>query len=184
MRLVMVTDDALANADTAVTAEVLAQAIRKLAESAPVDLVLFGEGSADLYFQQVGLQVGERLGWPALNAISRIALGEQPGSLRVERDLEDALEVLDVPLPAALSVTTDIAQPRLPTMKMILGAARKPVTEWKLADLGLAQPPQNRLQTLSTRAPQHVQRKNVLITAEPDEAVQQLVQSLRQEGIL
>lgn len=181
--LVMVADDALANADTAVTAEVLSQAIRKLAEAEPIDLVLFGEGSADLYFQQVGLQVGEKLGWPTLNAISHIEAAEQTGHLRVERDLEDALEALEAPLPAALSVTTDIAPPRLPTMKMILGAARKPVTEWSLADLGL-ETPQNRLKTLSTCAPQRRQRKAVLISGSPDEEAQQLVNYLRQEGIL
>jgi len=99
--LVMVVDDALRGADTAATAAVLAQAVRKLG---PVDLVLCGEGSADLYFQQVGLQLGERLCLPTLNAISKI---ERDGEvLVVERDLEDEVEVLEVPLPAVLSVTT------------------------------------------------------------------------------
>jgi electron transfer flavoprotein alpha/beta subunit len=71
--------------------------------------------------------------------------------LRVERSLEDEIEVLDVPLPAVLSVTTDINQPRLPSMKEILKASKKPVTEMTLADLGL-----ENLQTemkLSARTP-------------------------------
>jgi electron transfer flavoprotein beta subunit len=67
--LVMVVDDALANADTAATSTVLAAAVRKMEG---VDLVLCGEGSADLYFQQVGLQLGERLGLPTFNAIRKI----------------------------------------------------------------------------------------------------------------
>lgn len=182
--LVLVADDMLADADTAVTATVLTQTIRKLSESEPVDLVLFGEGSADLYFQQVGLQVGEMLGWPALNAISKIEPVGQDGRLQVERDLEDAIEVLDIALPAALSVTTDIAQPRLPTMKMILAAAKKTVSGWALVDLGLAEPPQNNLKTLSIRAPRRVSRKNVLISGTPKEEAQQLIHYLNQEGIL
>ena len=111
-KLVMVVDDALANADTALTAAVLAAAVRRIG---PVDLVLTGEGSADLYFQQVGMQLGERLGLPTLNAIRKIT--PQAGSVQVERDLEDELEVLDVPLPAVLSVTTDINPTRLPNFK-------------------------------------------------------------------
>ena len=67
--LLLVVDDRLKDADTATTASVLAQAVRK---AGGADLVLCGEGSADLYFQQVGLQLGEKLGLPTLNAISHI----------------------------------------------------------------------------------------------------------------
>ncbi|HZW03487.1 MAG TPA: hypothetical protein VFF68_06150, partial [Anaerolineaceae bacterium] len=57
--LFLIADDALKDADTHITARVLAAAVRQVG---PVDLVLCGEGSADLYFQQVGLQLGELLG--------------------------------------------------------------------------------------------------------------------------
>src|SRR6266545_3765935 len=85
--LLMIVDDGLKDADSHSTARALAQAIRQLEQ---VDLVLCGEGSADLYFQQVGLQVGELLGLPTLNAISKIeAEGDH---LLVERNLEDEIE--------------------------------------------------------------------------------------------
>jgi electron transfer flavoprotein beta subunit len=177
--LVLIADDALANADTALTARVLAAAIQQLPS---VDLVLFGEGSADLYFQQVGLQVGERLGMPALNAISSIALEGE--TLVVERDLDDEIEVLEVPLPAALSVTTDIHQPRLPSMKEILRSGKKPVRELALADLDLPGGAASRTETLSTRAPHQVQRKNVVLSGTPEEAAQALVGHLTRDGIL
>jgi len=176
--LVMVTGDALADADTAVTARVLAAAIGQMEA---VDLILFGEGSADLYFQQVGLQVGERLGLLTLNAISKISI--EQGGLLVERSLEDEVEVLEVPLPAALSVTTDINQPRLPTMKEILKASKKPVIEKTLAELGLEDPLNRQVEVLSTRAPHQVQRKKMVITGTPDEAAQALVSHLRREGV-
>jgi len=177
--LVMVVDEALASADTALTAAVLAGAIRKMGGA---DVALFGEGSADLYFQQTGLQVGERLGWPTLNAVSRIE--PQENSLLIERNLEEEIEVLQVPLPAAISVTVDITTPRLPTMMEILKAGQKPVTVWTLADLGLEGQAAAKIATLSVRAPQQVARKRILIEDAPEEAAQTLAAYLSKEGLV
>jgi electron transfer flavoprotein beta subunit len=178
--LVLVVDESLKQADTGRTASVLAQAVRKLGD---VDLVLCGEGSSDLYFQQVGLQLGERLGWPTLNAISKIE--EADGKLRVERSLEDEVEVLEVALPAVLSVTTDITPAtRLPSMKDILTASKKPVTEWSLVDLGAETLPSSQVEVLSVRAPQQVQRKHVLLSGSPEEAAQSLLEALGKEGLV
>lgn len=177
--LVLVADDALANADTAVTAGVLAAAIQKIGG---VDLVLTGEGSADLYFQQAGLVVGELLDLPVFNAVSQIDANS--GSLRIERSLEDETEVLEVPLPAVLAVTTDIHTPRLPNMKEILLAARKPVLEWSLGELGMPDAITPRMETVSLKAPRPVERKRILIEGSPDEAAQALVAQLNKEGVL
>jgi len=177
--LVLVIDDVLVNADTAMTAAVLAKAIRKIGG---VDLVLCGEGSTDLYFQQTGLQVGERLGLPTLNAVSKIE--SRDGKLVVERSLEDEVEILEVPLPAVLSVTTDINQPGLPTLKEILKAGKKPVTEWTLVNLGLDLSFQNQVEVIRTTAPHHAQRKKIMISGAADEAVYALVVYLNKEGLI
>lgn len=176
--LYLVIDEQLGNNDTHFSASILAQAIRKLGQ---VDLVICGEGSSDLYFQQVGLQVGEMLGWPTINAVGKI---EAAGShVIVERNLEDEVEVLEVPLPALLSVTTDINVPRLPGMREILKAGQKPVVEWKLADLA---GPENKaaVEVLSVSAPRQVQRKKVLIEAKAEDAVQTLIGYLSKEGVI
>jgi electron transfer flavoprotein beta subunit len=175
--LILIVDESLRNADTATTARVLKNAIEKIGG---VDLVICGEGSADLYFQQVGLQLGERLGWACLNSINKIT--PSGDGLTVERSLEDEVEVLDVGLPAVLSVTTDINQPRLPSMKMILMAGKKPVTEMRLADLG--GPSEGSIQVLSTQAPSRAQRKGVRIPGSPEEAVQALIGHLSKEGVI
>jgi electron transfer flavoprotein beta subunit len=175
----MIIGEELADADTALTARVLAAAIRQMPG---IDLVLCGEGSADLYFQQVGLQVGERLGLPAFNAVSGITL--EGGVLVVERSLEDEVEVLEVPLPAVLQVTTDINQPRLPKMNDILKASKKPVREMAVGDLNLGDQAGGRIETLSTRAPHQVQRKQVVISGTPQEAAQALVGYLRKDGVI
>jgi len=177
--LVLVADDMLVNADTSVTARVLAASVQKIGG---VDLVLTGEGSSDLYFQQAGLQLGELLELPGFNAVSRIEAAA--GSLRIERSLEDETEVLEVPLPAVLAVTTDIHTPRLPNMKEILLASRKPVLEWSLGDLDLADGEKPRVETISLRAPRPVERKRILIEGSPDEAAQALTAYLSKEGVL
>ncbi len=177
--LYLVIDDALTDADTHLTAQVLAAAIRKIGE---FDLVICGEGSSDLYFQQVGLQLGELLGLPTTNAVSKIEVLD--GKLVVERSLEDEVEVLETTPPAVISVTTDINQPRLPTMKEILKAGKKPITEWKLSDLELTGKAKKQIEVLSVRSPKQVARKRIKITAKPDEAVQTLIGYLSKEGVL
>ncbi len=177
--LYLVIDDALSESDTHLTAQTLAAAIRKMGE---FDLVICGEGSADLYFQQVGLQLGELLGLPTINAVSKVEVAD--GKLIVDRSLEDEVEVLETVLPAVISVTTDINQPRLPTMKEILKAGKKPITEWKLSDLELAGKAEKRIEVLNVRSPKQVDRKRIKITAKPDEAVQTLIGYLSKEGVL
>ncbi len=175
----MVIDDLLKDAGTAQTARVLARAVEKIGA---VDLVLCGEGSADLYFQQTGIQVGERLGWPVLNAISKIEHLE--GGLLVERSLEDEVEVLETGLPIVLAVTTDIHQARLPTMKEILKSSKKPILEWTLADLQLEGRSGGATEVVEVRAPDQVARKQIRVEGTAEEAARALAAHLAREGVL
>lgn len=177
--MVLVVDDRLIDADTAMTARVLAAAIQKMGG---VDLVLTGEGSADFYFQQTGLQLGELLGWPVFNAVSRVEVTAV--GLRIERSLEDETEVLEIPLPAVLAVTTDINTPRLPNMKEILMAGKKPVQEWTLNDLEFQAGLNRIIEVLQLHAPRPVNRKQILIDSSPEEAAQKLTGYLSKEGVL
>lgn len=173
----LVTDPCLANADTAVTSTLLAEVIKKIG----AHVVLCGEGSSDNYFQQTGLQVGERLKWATLNAIDAIEpVGDK---LKVERLLENEIEVLEVPLPAALTVTSSINNPPVPGMKAVLGASKKPVKVWTMAELGLENLAA-RLETVSTLAPKDVDRKRQVISGTITEAVAELVRCLDSEGVI
>lgn len=177
--LTLVIDPIIGVGDTHLTAQVIASAIQKIGE---FDLVLFGEGSGDLYFQQVGMQVGELLGIPTMNAISNIEVAD--AGLTVERSLENEIDVLNLSLPAALSVTTDINVPRFPTMKEILKAGKKPVTEWSLGDLSLAEEVKPSVDILSVKAPKAADRKKIQIDGKPEEVVQTLIGYLSKEGVL
>ncbi|MFS3259216.1 glutathione-regulated potassium-efflux system oxidoreductase KefF [Escherichia coli] len=132
--LIVVIDDQFEQALPQQTASALAAAAQK----AGFDLILCGDGSSDLYAQQVGLLVGEILNIPAVNGVSKI-ISLTADTLTVERELEDETETLSIPLPAVVAVSTDINSPQIPSMKAILGAAKKPVQVWSAADIAAEQ---------------------------------------------
>lgn len=170
--LYAVMDEGLETADSYATAEVLATAIKKIGN---VSIVLCGEGSGDLYAQQVGPVLGHMLGFVSLNAVSKITiLGEK---MIVERALEDEVEVLEVDLPAVISVTTDINTPRITGLKEILAAGKKPVTTWSLSDLGVEL--NCKTQIVSTLAPPAMGRKNIIIEGDSEDKVDELYEHLR-----
>ncbi|WP_425804083.1 electron transfer flavoprotein [Desulfitobacterium sp. Sab5] len=173
--LFLVIDDRFGNADSHLTAKALEAGIRKIGS---FDLVLCGEGSGDLYSQQVGIQLGELLNVPTLNAVSKITpAGDK---LVVERTLENEVEILEVTLPAVISVTTDINLPRIPSMKNILAAGKKPVTQWGTADLGL-EDAKRPTEIINTLAPEDVDRKQIIFEGDSEEAVQKLFESIHKE---
>ena len=131
---------------------------------------------SDLYAQQVGLLVGEMLDVPAINGVSKI-LSLTDSTLTVERELEDEVETLSIPLPAVIAVSTDINTPQIPSMKAILGAAKKPVQVWSPADIGL-----NSVQAYSAQqvaAPKQRERQRVVIEGDGEEQIAAFVENLR-----
>lgn len=128
---VVVNDEALRGSSTLATARVLAAAIGR----APVDLVICGTESTDGYAGVVPQQLAELLGLPALTFARKAFLAN--GSVRIERQTADGYDLAEAKLPALLSVTTAIAEPRYPTFKGIMAAKNKPLTQLLLADLGL-----------------------------------------------
>lgn len=112
-------------ADSVITAAALAAAIRRL--DAPADLVLCGREAADTDAGQVGLMLAELLGLPVVaNAI--LAEPGPDGALRVRRESEDGVEVVLVRPPALLTATNaDVNVPRIPKVKDVMAAHRKPI---------------------------------------------------------
>lgn len=169
--LFCIVDDAMASADAFQTASILASALEKI----DYDLVICGEGSADLYAQQVGGLLGSLLGVPTLNSVSRIEL--QGDAVEVERTLENEVEVIEMKLPAVISVTTDINLPRIPQLKDILAAGKKSVTIWSFSDVG--DMPSSKVKTISVQAPQDIKRKNVVYESGCDEDMGKLAANIK-----
>ncbi|OUO89774.1 electron transfer flavoprotein [Gordonibacter sp. An230] len=169
--LYAVVDPALASADAFQTAAVLAAALRKM----KFDVALFGEGSSDLYAQQVGSLVGFLLGAPVLNAVSRIEVSD--GKIAIERTLEREVEVLEAVSPVVLSTTADINVPRIPQLKDILAAGKKPMTVWSLDEVGGL--PASSVETVSVLAPASIERKMVVYEDASAESIRALASDIR-----
>jgi len=129
---VHVCDDAIAGSDAVATSLVLAEAIRKLGE---VDLVLTGLASTDGTMSVVPAMLAERLGLPQVTFASELTV--EDGTVRIRRDGDLASETIEARLPAVVSVTDQINEPRYPSFKGIMAAKKKPVQTWSLADLGV-----------------------------------------------
>ena len=157
--------------DCAHCAAKMEEAIKKIGG---VDLVLFGEGSGDMYAQQTGILTGAILGWNTVNAVSKLEVVD--GAVVVERKLEDCVEVVKVALPAAVSVTSDICLPRLASMKEILKAGKKPSTIKSLADAGVSG--ESKVETVSVAAVKKTAR-DCEVVAGDDAGIEQLVLKLR-----
>lgn len=170
--LFCIADDSLDAIDSFATAKNLATAISKIGG---VDLVLCGEGSGDIYAQQVGPILGQLLGFVSLNSISKIT--PQGDKLVVERSLENEIEVLEVPLPAVLSVTTDINKARIPSLKEILAAGKKPVTLWGGIDLDITK--ESSIEIISTLAPEQADRRKKIFEGDSEDIINELFENLR-----
>lgn len=169
--LYMVQDAQLEHALPLDTAKALATAVEKIG----FDLLIFGEGSGDLYAQQVGLLVGELLQLPVINAVS--AIQRQGNTLVIERTLEDDVEVIELSVPAVLCVTSDINMPRIPSMKAILGAAKKPVQVWSAADIGFNAEAAWSEQQVA--APKQRERQRIVIEGDGEEQIAAFAENLR-----
>lgn len=170
--LTLVTDDSFVGMLPSQTSDVLAKAAAKIG----FDLILCGEGSDDLYAQQTGLLMGEKLGVPCINGVKSIAAGD--GIVTVERELDDEIETLEITLPAVLCVSSDINKPKLPSMKAILGAGKKPVTQWSAADIGYENGTQD-VVAESVLAQQQAERLNVIIEGDSDDDINAFAEHLR-----
>jgi len=130
-RAILVSDPALAGSDALSTAKVLAAAIRRVNP----DLVIAATESTDGYTGTVPVQVAELLGLPAVTFSKKVTL--KGDRLEVHRQTEAGYDEVEVPLPAVISVTAGVVEPRYPSFKGIMAAKSKPVEELKVADLGL-----------------------------------------------
>lgn len=129
---VLVSDPALAGSDALTTAKALAAAVQKLGGA---DLVIAGTESSDGYTGTVPEQMAEILGLPSVTFAKQVTV--DGGSLKVARQSEEGYDEVTCPLPALISVTAGVVEPRYPSFKGIMAAKSKPVDTATAADLGV-----------------------------------------------
>jgi electron transfer flavoprotein beta subunit len=127
----LVSDPALAGSDALSTAKVLAKAI----ERATPDLILAATESTDGYTGTTPVQLAELLGLPSITFAKQVEVAD--GVVKVQRQTESGYDDVEAPLPAVVTVTAGVVEPRYPSFKGIMAAKNKPVDKLTIADLGL-----------------------------------------------
>jgi electron transfer flavoprotein alpha/beta subunit len=148
---ILLSDRAFAGSDTWATAYTLALAIRKLGS---FDIILCGKQAIDGDTGQVGPGIAVQLAVPALTYVSkinRVDTDPPPGTIEVERVLDEGRETLQTSLPVLLTVVKDINIPRLSTITDIRRAVRMKIPTWTAADLVGADPKKLGLEGSPTR---------------------------------
>jgi electron transfer flavoprotein beta subunit len=171
-----VQDPALAALDHIGTARVLAAAIKPL----PCDLVLCGKLSTDDNAGIVGPALAEFLGLPQATAVTKLDLAGE-GMAIAHREVEGAVEVLEVKLPAVITVERGINEARYPSLPGIMRAKRTAITARTLHDLEMSAAPRPHVEMLGLTPPPQRQAGRRL-EGEPAAVVHDLVRALREEA--
>ena len=131
--LVLLQDDAFENSiDSMATVQVLVAALNNLGQ---FDLIICGRQASDWDNAQVPLGVAELLGFSCVTIGKKVEVGE--GKVIVERIVPEGYEVIEALLPALVTVSNELGQPRYPTLRGIMAATRKKPTIWSAQDLGI-----------------------------------------------
>jgi electron transfer flavoprotein beta subunit len=130
---VLLNDRAWLNLDSAGTGEVIAAAIRKIGE---YDLVMCGRQASDTDGGQVLFWIAEKLGLTAVCPVSKIESIES-GSIVLQRLTEHGFQRVRMSLPALLGISSEMNEPRTPSLKGTMAANRVMISGWKWADLAV-----------------------------------------------
>jgi len=181
--LILLEDEAFAEGDSWSTAYALAMAVKKVGE---YDLILCGREASDTNAGQVGSAIAEILGLPSVTLAKKIEVNDD--KVKVERVTADGYEVIEVSLPALITVSNEIGEPRYPTIKGIMVAKKKEPIIWTPADIGV-EPSQvgaagQRAQMLRLFQPIHEGKCEIVEGETPEEAAANLALKLREAKIL
>ena len=130
-RALLLTDPALAGSDIGSTAYALATVLEKQG----ADLVILGQQAADADCYVMAAAVADHLRRPLVTQVAHLEVSG--GKLRAKRQTEHGYDVIEAPLPAVISVSDAINTARLPSIKAIMGAKKKPTEVISAADAGL-----------------------------------------------
>lgn len=159
--------------DTLGLARVLADALRPT----QCDIVLAGQASDDLESGQVGAQVAELLGLPVISNV--VSITAEADGLLARRDMEDGYQTVRTPYPAMLLASTGLDEPRVPSVKGIMAAKKKPIEDVAAASVSEA-----RLTWETPFVPPKTVSGVLVQDVPAAEAVQQLMAWLREQKLI
>ena len=166
------------DADSLGIARVLAAAIRSI----PHDLVFLGKQGVGTDNALVGPMLAELLGYPQLNVVTHLEVGE--GKLTAHREIEGAEEVLDAPLPAIVTAQKGLNEPRYASLKGIMAAKKIAVDAKTVADLGLDESDiyKQRVTVVSIELPAEKSGGRKIDGSDPKTAAQEIIKYIRDEA--
>lgn len=130
---VHLSDPAFEGGDAAATARVLAAALKQI----PFDLIWSGKQAVDQDNAQVPERVAELLDLPHVNSVIEFTLAADGKTARCVREVDGERDVMTTTLPAIFTAQQGLGELRYPSLKGIMGAKKKPITDWNAAALGL-----------------------------------------------
>jgi electron transfer flavoprotein beta subunit len=183
-KAVRLTDEVFEGSDSFATARIMAEAIRDM----DYDLVLTGVQADDDGSAQVGVTLAEMLGIPHAALVVSTELEDDEESMTVHRELEGGLhEVLEIELPALLTIQTGINEPRYASIFGIRKAMKKQIEVLDLDDLELAAETVGEAGSKTSLVKLFipvVTAQAMILQGSPEEVSGELVTILRNEGVV
>ena len=130
---ILLSDRAFAGSDTWATSYVLSKAISKIAN---YDVIICGRQTLDGDTGQVGPELAETLEIPFVAYVSKVEEIKE-GYMKVQRMVEEGYEVIEMPLPAVITVVKEINVPRLPSIRGTMKSKSAQVPIWTAEDIGV-----------------------------------------------
>ena len=173
-RAVIFADDAVAEWNFTKVASVLAQLVQRVEDA---DLVITGDASIDDGARMMPALVAGFLGWPCFQDVTNVQ--RVAGGFVVTQVVSGGSRTVSVQGPVVVSATSDAVPVKLPSMKEILAAAKKPV---EVVDASECPPAEAQVSVVGWQKPEKRARKNHMFTGE--HAVAEVVAALKADGVL
>jgi len=175
-------DKAFAGSDTLATSYAISAAIRKVGK---FDLILCGKHSIDGETAQLGPSIAEYLSIPQITCVNRIEIKDR--KILARQEVEAGFQLVESELPALLTISSGINEPRIPTFISIADAFEKDIPTWSAQDLEV-NIQQLGLEGSPTKvdrvwAPEHKPRGQIM-DGNPAEVASKLVNLLKQDKVL
>lgn len=172
----------LADPSDALTyASAAAAAVKKLDD---VKLLIFGKESVDVGTDQHIYMIARKLGWTLLSSVAKILeIDYAAGTIKVEKVLDGAKQIISSKLPAVVTVLKDINEPRYPSFIGIRKASKAVIPVWTLDELGVSAGAAK----VTVAGFRNLPARNVqvqMIEGSPEEQAKQLVDKLLEEKVL
>jgi len=176
-------DPVFAGSDPQGVARVLAAGLKKIGA---FDLVLAGKQAIDSDSAQVPSAVAALLDLPQAMFVKKFE-SIDGGRAKVYRTTEEGYDVVELSLPAVVSVVKEINEPRLPSLKGKMAAKKKEIVKWTAADLGLSGEglgANSMTKTLSVSPPPPRPKGEILTGDSPEDIANKLFDKLRQNQVI